>query len=229
MTVTDVQGVEIAQNVKPLDQAKRLDKRIRETSGNIQKNWDALLDMIGDAKGGQVHLTLGFKSWTEYLASAVQITPRSVDERRELVSLLSGEGMSQGAISDVTGASQATVSRDVEKQRGQKKSDDFNEGDAQAEPETTTGVDGKTYSRERKPREKKETPPSQQPKQVPLEQEFREALGNLNADSSSILTVVSNDRFPDAAKKVREKYRGEMNGIIQELSGVVDIIDSHGK
>src|SRR5258706_188459 len=66
-----------------------------------------------DAKNGQIHLALGHHSWTAYLADVVQIGSQDRDERRKIIALLSGEGMSQRAIASVVGVSQKTVDRDI--------------------------------------------------------------------------------------------------------------------
>src|SRR5262249_13048114 len=85
------------------------------------------------------HVTLGFASWTAYVADVFRSAPLRLkgDARKKVVSYLSGKGMSQRGIAETVGADQATVSRDLAAQSG----------DAVASPERTTGLDGKEYRR----------------------------------------------------------------------------------
>ena len=96
------------------DAAHRLDSRIRLLAGNVADNLTKLTNLITEAEAGQIHLTLGFKSWPAYLASALAKlnTWTTTDSRRELVNLLTDAGMSQRAIAQSVGVNQATVSRD---------------------------------------------------------------------------------------------------------------------
>jgi hypothetical protein len=105
-----------ASIVAPLDHgaAHRLDSRIRLLAVNIADNLTKLTNLVAEAEAGQIHLTLGFKSWTAYLASALAKldTWTTTDSRRELVDMLAHAGMSQRAIAQAVGVNQATVSRD---------------------------------------------------------------------------------------------------------------------
>jgi Trp operon repressor len=141
--MTSIESATTTIDAAPMGQAaaKQLDKRIQSSVNGIQRNYDVLLELLRQAKTGQVHLTLGFASWTAYLADRVRVTPRSVDERRELVAILSSEGVSGRAIANMTGVSNATVNRD----RG-----------AHSLPGNgpTVGLDGKEYRyREPTPRD----------------------------------------------------------------------------
>jgi hypothetical protein len=134
VTVIPFPGTEV---IEPLDRAaaERLDKRMRLLVDTINDNIAKLYELVQEAKRGDVHVALGFPSWTAYLADVFAVQIRLTrQQRRELVGYLSGEGMSQRAIADVVGADQATVSRDLA-------------GDATASREPVTGLDGKTYKR----------------------------------------------------------------------------------
>jgi len=116
MSPTDELTVVDAEVVPAMDRdaAHRLDSRIRLLAGNVADNLTKLTDLIAEAQAGQIHLTLGFKSWPAYLASALAKLKMALDadSRRELVSTLTGAGMSQRAIAQAVGVNQATVSRD---------------------------------------------------------------------------------------------------------------------
>jgi hypothetical protein len=101
--------------VAPLDHgaAERLDKRIRLMADTLRDNIAKITDLIEEAQNGQIHIALGFSSWTAYLADALGgRLELDTDSRREVVALMSGAGMSQRAIAQAVGVNQATVSRD---------------------------------------------------------------------------------------------------------------------
>ena len=120
--------------VEPLDvvAATRLDKRIRLMAATVRDNLTKIADLVAEAKSGQLHIALGFSSWTAYLADAIgsQIE-LSTDSRRAVVELLAGEGMSNRAIATAVGVTEGTV-------RNDKVRSDY-------APEPVTGLDGKTY------------------------------------------------------------------------------------
>jgi phage N-6-adenine-methyltransferase len=131
-----------AQVLTPLDEvsAKRLDQRIRLVAGNVRESLTKIATLLAEAKAAQIHESLGFRSWTAYLADALggQLELPG-DTRQELVALLAGEGMSTRAIATATGASKSTVSRDIQvSHRGTPDAGD-------PAPAPVTGLDGKTY------------------------------------------------------------------------------------
>jgi DNA-binding NarL/FixJ family response regulator len=95
-------------------EAERLDKRIRLMAQTTRDNFEKVGRLLDDAKRGQVHEILGFKSWTAYVADTVggQIQLSS-DARAAMVQMLAGEGMSVRAIAAATGVSKSTVSNDL--------------------------------------------------------------------------------------------------------------------
>ncbi|KDQ02034.1 hypothetical protein EN35_16485 [Rhodococcus qingshengii] len=146
MTSTGLLTPVDAEVVDLLDEAaaKKLDTRIRLTIGTVRENFAKLQDYVHEAKAGEIHRALGFKSWTAYLSDALGAQPLMVDreQRRELVEYLSSEGMSTRAIASATGSSRETVRRQVA-------------GDPNVSPENrespTTGLDGKTYAPKPRP------------------------------------------------------------------------------
>jgi transposase len=128
-TVIDAEAIRAAQ---------RRDKRIRLTVGTIADNMEKLYTLVEEAKADPIHAAaLGFTSWTAYVADVCSaMTVRlGAAQRRELVSYLSGAGLSQRAIADATGVGVGTVNRDLA---------------AAPVPNGTpdvTGKDGKTYKR----------------------------------------------------------------------------------
>jgi transposase len=114
--VTELQAVE-HEVLVPLNRpdAEKLDGRIRRMADTARGNLETVGRLLDEAKAGQVHQTLGFKSWTVYVADAVGGQLQlSGDARAAMVGLLAGEGMSVRAIAEATGVSKSTVSRDME-------------------------------------------------------------------------------------------------------------------
>jgi hypothetical protein len=135
-TVTSM-TVDTVIDAEVIRAAQRRDKRIRLLVGTIADNMEKLYTLVEEAKSDPMHAAaLGFASWTAYVADVFTVTVRlTAGQRRELVSYLSGEGMSQRAIADVTGVGVGTVNRDLA---------------ASPVPDGTpdvTGKDNKTYQR----------------------------------------------------------------------------------
>lgn len=148
-----ITGVVQAGTLMDVDDAKRLDTRIRRMAGTLRDHLQTIAVLVDEAKRGQIHIALGFASWTAYLADALggelELTTES---RRSVVALLADEGVSQRAIAEAVGVSQATVGRDL-----QVNQDGSPEGagecstkipDPYRRPSTVTGRDGKSYSQQ---------------------------------------------------------------------------------
>jgi hypothetical protein len=95
--------------------AERLDKRIRLLADDINNKLTKLYELVELAKVGEIHVVLGFPSWTAYIADVFGGQVRlERDQRREVVGYLSGEGMSQRAIAETVGVGVGTVNRDLD-------------------------------------------------------------------------------------------------------------------
>ncbi|HLS50048.1 MAG TPA: hypothetical protein VK024_08640 [Actinomycetaceae bacterium] len=105
----------VAEYVMPEDEARRLTEKIRLTAHTYAEAREKLIGYVEEAKAGNAHLALGYRSWTEYLSEVLGEEPMRLarDERREVVQLLSSEGMSTRAIAPIVGASHDTVHRDL--------------------------------------------------------------------------------------------------------------------
>ena len=101
----------------PLDKhkAEMLDGRIRRLAKQAGEQLVQVGRLLDDAQAGRVHETLGFPSWTAYVADALggQLQLSS-EARQAMVALMSGEGMSVRAIASATGVSESTVARDID-------------------------------------------------------------------------------------------------------------------
>ncbi|TQK27891.1 hypothetical protein [Arthrobacter sp. SLBN-53] len=114
--MSEVQVVEPTEVLVPLgvQDAERLDKRIRLMAQTTRENFEKVGRLLDEAKQGRVHEALGFKSWTAYVADALGGQLQlSGEARQAMVQVLAGEGMSVRAIATATGVSKSTVDRDL--------------------------------------------------------------------------------------------------------------------
>lgn len=99
------------------EDAEQLDKRIRLAAGQFVADWVKFQGLIDDARRGQVHLTLGYPSWTAYVAEVGQdllsLPTANAEVRHEVLEWLSSAGMSLRAIAQVAGLSKSTVGREL--------------------------------------------------------------------------------------------------------------------
>lgn len=195
-----------AAEVMDADQAHRLDSRIRLLSNTIADNLAKLTDLIAEAKRGQIHLALGFPSWTAYLSSALSHLEIALASpaRRELVTLLADEGMSNRAIAQAVGVSEITVRRDKEQVRHDvaPKSDSAANTVCpvspklaarrewwQREKSKVVGLDGKTYTPPRI------TTAGGPPRRRPITDAFADQARKVSQASESLERFVRDDRF----------------------------------
>ena len=172
--MSEVQTIDAGAVVLDRASAERLDRRIRLMAGSIADSLSKLYDLVEQAKAGQIHVALGFPSWTAYVADACKVEIRvERNQRRELVGWLAGEGMSQRAIAEVVGVGVATVNRDIgtpvpngtpEPDTGGLPQSESPEPcpdlqDMDPTPSPVTGLDGKTYAKPKRPKPTKATIP----------------------------------------------------------------------
>ncbi len=114
MTVNFATG-EIVEHMD-VDAARRLTERIRLAATNYTDAKAKVLGLVDEAKAGNAHIALGYKSWTAYLSDVLSDEPLRLarDERRELVGKLADEGMSTRSIAPIVGVDHVTVARDIE-------------------------------------------------------------------------------------------------------------------
>ena len=95
------------------DEAERLTERIRTALDRVASSWSDLAERVTEAFERRADRAMGYGSWAEYAES--ELKPSStlaVEVRRELVGLLSAQGMSTRAIAPAVGASQQVVHND---------------------------------------------------------------------------------------------------------------------
>jgi hypothetical protein len=149
--------------VEPLTEkaAKALDKKIRATSDKVTTNVNLLIELLDQAERGQIHEALAYPSWTAWVKDAVQISIPDPEERKALVSLMSGKGMSTRAIAGSLRISKSQAARDAAAPSGAPE-------DELARARASKGLDGKNYSRI--PPKKKAKPVEPEPEPLEVEE-----------------------------------------------------------
>jgi lambda repressor-like predicted transcriptional regulator len=127
MTVAIPIEVEVVRDLDERD-AIALTGRIKSAVGD-------LMILVAKAWQGRVWIALGYDSWPEYIKGEFNHAPLSLprDERKAVVALLRGQGMSTRAIGSATGVDQKTIVNDLAA------------GEENSSPQPVTGLDGKTY------------------------------------------------------------------------------------
>jgi hypothetical protein len=110
-----VTAIDITVRMSEAD-AHRLSKEIRLLAGSVRNQLEKIKLLIDKAEAGEAHLVLGFRSWTAYVADVLGELHLHLDrgDRRELVTYLSGKGMSTRAIAGAVDVSKNTVTADLQ-------------------------------------------------------------------------------------------------------------------
>ena len=211
---------EVAAAAMTRDQAERLTERIRLTATSFMETRDKLARLIREAQEGEAHKALGIASWTEYVSQVFSDTPLmrlSRVERKELVSELADEGMSTRAIAPIVGASNYTVSKDLQGVRDLA---------PDAGPRQITGRDGKTYTRpapepatvDHDTGEITQTKPNRKP----ITDTARDIGLDLNALTNRIDRLMSDDRFD----RNRDDIAARLRHHIATATATLNTLDS---
>lgn len=217
IAVIDPDGTEVeAAPTLSKREAKALDKRIRTASDKFSTSTENLLDLLEQAAQGQIHVALELPSWTAWFKDAVQVSVSDRFERKELVKLMSGKGMSQRAIAGTLGVGQATVSRDIE-------------GDSNGSP-VTLGTDNKEYPRNGSKDEAEvidaEVVDDEQDyepmKAVDIVAAFDDETANLHAAANELHLFSQEDKWPGARRRVTNANMNTLQEIITTLHAIVD-------
>ena len=105
---------EVAGVMLDTDGAKRITERIRLTLDSTSRNLSRLAELVNEAYQRRADLALGYGSWAEYSNAEFGEETRDLAPqfRRQLVGMLSAEGMSTRAIAPAVGVNQSTIARD---------------------------------------------------------------------------------------------------------------------
>lgn len=217
-------------------EARRITERIRVALDRVATSWADLADRIGEAYSRRADLALGYDSWESYAAAELKPSMGIAAEvRRELVGLLSAQGMSTRAIAPTVGVSDRRV-RQIANEVGNDfppaaESIDYATGEviidtsvavgggetpAAAEPRSV-GLDGKTYPRP--------TGTPREPPRRPLRDGFRDAALDLDKLVGRIDRLVSDDRYPRNRDEVAP-YRNDLIRARDALDRLIEQMSS---
>lgn len=222
-----------AELVDMLDEkrAKALDKRIRNLVDGAPVSWLVSLNgLIAEAQSGQIHLALGFPSWTAYLADALAGLKHITAEcKPELIQHLGSVGMSTRAIATAVGTSKSTVARELSSGVPNGTPDD----DAPVAPRrlTVVGSDGKEYPRRPRPVSSQASEPDGRE----LVKDLRAGLRGLTETRNHREPRQFAQRFNDLAGNAQfiawisdgsrgRALRRDLDNAIQELQAVRQIV-----
>lgn len=211
---------DVAVVVMDVDDARRLTERIRLAAHTYAESRAKVLDLVEQAKNGNAHIALGYPAWTAYLADVLGDEPLRLarDDRRDLVGVLVGEGMSTRAIAPIVGVSHEQVRQDASTVKNL----------TVQRPATVTSLDG---------RERPSTQPrtvvvdtatgevNPAPRATPrraLTDQFFDAIYDLSKVTEKVARLTDDDRFPQNAEKVAAKHRSDLIRAIDALQGVIN-------
>jgi transcriptional regulator with XRE-family HTH domain len=227
-TTTEVELYETEAEVsvrEPLSEkaAKALDKKIRTASDRLSTTTENLLNLLEEAAAGAIHEALGLPSWTAWFKDAVQINVSDRFERKELVKMMSGKGMSQRAIAGSLGVSQKTVDRDLE-------------GEEVEEGATVTSLDGA----ERPKNGKASHPAAENAEAEPdseyidaevvepptpaaeIVESFNDETINLWGAWSELKDLMTEEKWAGARKRIANANLNHIQDVIAGLQTIVD-------
>lgn len=214
---------EIVPAAEPLTEraAKALDKKVRAASDKLSANVDAFYNLLEQAAQGSIHVALNYPSWTAWMKDAVQFTPSDRIERKELVKLMNGKGMSQRTIAGTLGVSQKTVDRDLE--------------GVESDDSSVTTTAGRTY-----PKHKAEAEPEADDEIVDAEvvegevveprtvnevaSEFREEIDVIGISLQAFRDIMDYEEWDKATRTVSNRYLNKLGEYISELQKIVDCL-----
>jgi hypothetical protein len=224
-----------------VDAARRLTERIRLTATVAREGLEKLQFLVSQAKDGNVHVSLGYPSWTAYLSDVLGTEPLRLprEQRQELVGYLAGEGMSTRAIAPIVGASKDTVARDLATVSFE----------TDGRPDTVVSLDGRERPARQAPVEdddldETELPPAQSPvvtqdgepveavepptprkvKRLPLPDQFFKASYALCRDVERVARLTESDRWVPNAEKIATKHRNDLLRCQDLLAQVINAL-----
>lgn len=193
--------------------ATQLTEKIRITAHNYADARQKLQGYVAEAKAGNAHLSLGYASWTAYLADVLGEEPMRLarGERQEMVQMLSAEGMSTRAIAPIVGAHHDTVASDLKVAHV-----------GNPTPTPVQGMDGKTYARPRPTDEQWQAYADEQaaakPKRRPLTDQSNEAGWELAKAVEKVERIITDDRLPANRDVVTSHLKQHLVNSIDKLT-----------
>jgi hypothetical protein len=209
MTTTTALPHACSEDVLPIGlSARELDRKLRAQVALIAESVETFGALVREAKARQIHTELGYPSWPAYFVSLVGgVMPKlRIADRREIVAVLAGTGLSDYAISKALGIGHTTVARDLTFRPA-------------AERRDTVGLDGKRYNAQ-KIRGRKPMKPRADRKAAKLQsaaQRLRQAIAEFLAAMDGC--------SPTIAKVLARQVLGDANEALGALEGFYEFVD----
>ena len=221
-------------------EARRLTERIRTALDRVSTAWADLAERITEAYQRRADLALGYGSWAEYAEAELKPSEGlAADVRRQLVGMLSAQGMSTRAIAPTVGVSQQAVAKvlrhpdvttklspepeSLAEYRGRVLRDaETNhkiikltgpESVSDPTPAKVVGLDGKAYARPE--------PKPQADRRTPLRDGFRDAALDLDKPVHRFERLAADDRLPRNRSEVA-RYANDLTRAIDALQRVAE-------
>lgn len=208
----------------------------RKRCGQIQlllqsmtKQTNKVFMLLTTAKTRDDHLTLGYKSWTAYIAGeyAGLLADLGRVERREVIGALTAAGTPTRAIAEIVGVDHSTVVRDQKQvvQHAPPDRDDHVDREDDVDQlghedhidRRVTGMDGKSYAVPSKlvvePKERR---------RGPLPDDYWRALHNLDKAARRLAKLHADDRFMANRKALYGRY----DSWLSDIDALVSSMDS---
>jgi len=188
-------------------EARSLTGQIRSIGEAIADRVDLLVDKIRQARDGQAHTALAYKSWPDYVQTEfADVLPRLDREpRRELVAALTETGMSSRAIAPVVRITDRQVRRDAGGTSVPRRAGNV----------TTIGLDGKRYTPPR--------PPA--PRPAGLAHAYGSAVGRMRREVQSLTRLCNHHQFAELQEDARGLNARKLADAANEL---LDLLDDLG-
>lgn len=210
-------------------EARRLTERIRTALDRVSTALADLAERITEAYQRRADLALGYDSWAEYADAELKPSEGlAADVRRQLVGMLSAQGMSTRAIAPTVGVSDRQAAYDkasagvqlLHTSPAQPERIDRTTGemlDPEPTPAKVTGLDGKTYPRlELKPIRRE-----------PLPETFWRVLYDTGRKVEALARLTEDDRFRTNRQAIADKNLADLRRTASTLAGVLAAIESN--
>jgi len=232
MTVDIAAQDEVVQfTPMPKRKAQGLNKQILNACKQINTSREELATLLDQAAAGQIHLALGFASWTAWFTETVHIVPVDMADRKALTQMMALAGASTRAIAGVLGSSQSTAVHDL--------------ADAEGLPEQVTSLDG--AQRPRQPAkadaieadtidaevvDAEEVPvPTNEPDEPeePAErtaadviEDFGGEIDTLQINVQAFKDILGDELFTKARKRIAQRFCKRLDNAITDLQKILN-------